>query len=447
MMRLLPLILLAQLSTAQTSQIPAAEPQNTTFNATYGQINPSQAEARIARANLSEELSAAVLVAANFERSNWAGSSTQLDPFYDDIPSNASTAPAGSVIKIEQYTNTSFYTLAPNVALSRFLFMTENFNGTAIPASAFVLWPWMPRQFSNISGLPVVVVVAPDYAGLGVDHDGNGTYIPHQYLAYPAHGNDLIYSVQAAQKAWPALSKEFIVMGHSQGGGAAWSAAQILARNPVEGYLGTVAGSPGTSLQASLTFNQGKPASIGSYLLRAGLNIKSIFPSFNLGTWINEKGLRIASLLQDLQGCQSVALELLGQTDLYKQNWNSTWYFSRFNNLTSNGGKPFAGPMLVLQGTNDSSVFEPGTTAAVNATCASFPNHSLQYAMFQGVSHVPVLNAGQQIWLEWIADRFNGIPASKGCSSTLYKPELSVASYQKELKLFLQYPEYGYETA
>lgn len=153
---LLPL-LVVQLCTAQDSQVAVAEPQNTTFNATYGQINPTQAEARIARANFSEELSAAVLVATNFERSNWAGSSTQLDPFYNDIPSNASTAPAGSVIKVEQYTNTSLYTVAPNVALSRFLFMTENLNGTAIPASAFVLWPWMPRQFKNISGLPVVV--------------------------------------------------------------------------------------------------------------------------------------------------------------------------------------------------------------------------------------------------------------------------------------------------
>ena len=186
-------------------------------------------------------------------------------------------------------------------------------------------------------------------------------------------------------------------MGHSQGGGAAWSAAQILAKSPVEGYLGTVAGSSGTSLQASVFYNQGKPATIGSYLLRAGLNMKSIFPSFNLSTWLNEQGVRIATLLQDLQGCQSVALELLGQTDLYKQNWNSTWYFRRFNSLTSNGGKPFAGPMLVLQGTNDSSVFEPGTTAAVNATYAAFPDNSLQYAIFQGVSHVPVLYAGQQI--------------------------------------------------
>lgn len=477
------LVLCLPLSWAQSQIAHPAQTQNTTFNATYGKLDPSQAEILIANANLSEELSNAILVAVNFERSNWAGSSTQLDPFYVDIPSNASHAQAGSVIKVEQYTNTSFYTVPPNVALSRMVFMTKNLNGTVIPASAYVLWPWFPRRFNNITGLPVVawghgtsgwsgecgpshirnlwyqysapfvlalqgyVVVAPDYAGLGVDHDSAGNFLPHQYLSSPAHGNDLIYSVQAAQKAWSSLSKEFVIMGHSQGGGASWGAAQILAHSPVKGYLGTVAGSPGTSVRALVNGNLGNPASLGSLLLRIGTGIKSVFPGFQPSTWLNDKGVRSQQLLQGLQGCQSVALELLSQPDLFKDDWNKTWYFDAFNNLTHNGGKPFAGPMLVLQGTADSSVNPNGTTAAVNATCRAYPDNALEYATFEGVSHVPVLYAGQQLWLDWIADRFNGVKVQSGCKRSHYAPELDVVAYQKEVALFLEYPMYGYETA
>jgi pimeloyl-ACP methyl ester carboxylesterase len=282
-------------------------------------------------------------------------------------------------------------------------------------------------------------VVAPDYAGLGLGHDGIGTFIPHQYLTIPAAGNDLIYSVQAAQLAWPSLSKEFVLMGHSQGGGAAWGAAQILAKNPVKGYLGTVAGSPGTSIKASFSARFNQPTSLGSYLARVGTGLSSVFPSFQLSDWLTEQGVRTTQLLQDLQGCQSVALELLSQPGLVKDGWNS--------NLTSAGGRPFAGPMLVLQGTNDSSVYVTGTTAAVNATCNAYADSQLQYATFEGVEHVPVLFAGQQVWLNWIADRFSGVKVPAGCQSKHYQPQLAVSAYQKQVAYFLEYPQYSYETA
>lgn len=73
------------------------------------------------------------------------------------------------------------------------------------------------------------VIVAPDFAGLGVDRHLNGSSIRHPYTANPAHANDLFSSIQAAQAAFPALSKRFVLMGHSQGGGAAWAAAQCQA--------------------------------------------------------------------------------------------------------------------------------------------------------------------------------------------------------------------------
>lgn len=475
---------------------PAAASRTNTFNASYGALNPDQALDIIKAANLSDAQTEAVLVAVNFERSNWAGSSAQLDLFYRDIPANTSgsnssvPAVAGTPLKVEQRTNTSLYTLPPGVALSRILFTTETLNGTIVPASAFVLWPWQGRRSKSAAsnnetgGLPVVgwahgtsgwsaecgpshirnlwyqysapftlalqgyVVVAPDYAGLGVDRDAEGNFIAHQYGANPAHGNDLVFAVDAARKAWSARlgRSKFVLVGHSQGGGAAWGAAERLAHHPVEGYVGTVAASPSVSIADVAKLAADNPL-IGGGLAKLATGLSSVFPDFELGDWLSDEGVRTTVALQKLQGCQSVGLEIHANPGLARDGWADTYYLDAFDRLTRVGGKEFAGPMLVLQGSADPSVPAVLTTAAVNQTCAALPRSRLQYTVLEGVGHVPVLFAGQQIWLDWIADRFDGVEITEGCTFETPTAELEVEAYQADIGYTLQYALYSYETA
>lgn len=99
----------------------------------------------------------------------------------------------------------------------------------------------------------------------------------HQWRANPAGANDVFYAVEAAQKAWSELSKEFVVMGHSQGGGVAWASAVRQAQIPVEGYLGSITGSPTTDLNSILV----EPLSeAGSIVVPLCQTIASIFPEF-----------------------------------------------------------------------------------------------------------------------------------------------------------------------
>jgi hypothetical protein len=102
--------------------------------------------------------------------------------------------------------------------------------------------------------------------------------------------------------------------------------------------------------------------------------------------------------------------------------------------------------MLVLQGSADESVPAVLTTAAVNQTCSVLPDSKLQYTIFEGVTHVPVLYAGQQIWLDWIADRFNGVPVPDGCVQEIVSPQ-SHQAYQTEVGFTLEYALYPYELA
>lgn len=372
---------------AQAGVTPALD-QSDTWAALAGSPLHIQASDVIAASGVDNATAQAVQVAVDFERSNWATGSVLDDPIYC-LPDNASSAIPGDVLKVEQQTNATKFTIPPNIAISRFMYQTETFNGSSIPATAFVLWPWMPRHFDNVSGIPTVAwahgtsglhsecapshlqnlwyqysapftlalqgyaVVGVDYAGLGINKTADGTAITHQWGAHQAGANDIFYAIEAAQKAWPSeLSPEFAVMGHSQGGGVAWASAQRQLQKPVPGYLGSVAGSPTTDFSAFVSI----PAQyIAPQLGWLAPTVGSIFPDFQLGDWLSPAGLQAQQLYRDLGGCQSVDTEAFGEQGVNYANpeWNETWYASAFNQLISVDGKPFAGPLLVLQGTAD----------------------------------------------------------------------------------------------
>lgn len=469
---------------AQASAPSPALPQLDTFNATPGRPWFAQAQAVIQDSGVDNVTAQAVQTAIDFERSNWAGYSIQEDSFYS-LPPNASSAAPGQVLSVQENTNNSLYTIAPDISISRFLYQTETFNGSAVPASAYVLWPWLPRKFRNssIEGIPVVVwahgtsgmtsecapshiknlwyqysapyilalqgyaVVGIDYAGLGPNQTASGEPVVHQYECNPAGANDLFYAVQAAQEAWPSeLTKEFVVFGHSEGGGYAWAAAQRQAVQPVEGYLGAIAGSPITDFASILT---NPPSNIVYLLLTWSQTMLSLFGSaFNINDWVTPAGLQARQLYLDLSGCQSVSAELFSPKSLIQPTWNQTWYLSVFDSLARSGNKPFAGPLMVMQGLADTNVSPQRVMSAVNATCDNFAqDRSLEFATFEGVTHVPVLYAGQQVWLSWIADRFEGVELPKGCKRDEYQPPRPTGSYKANIEFFLEDALYSYEVA
>ena len=450
-------------------------PQNDTF-ASAASFTQQQS----LQAGINNTVANNIEVALNFERSNWANGPVDADPFYRP-PSNGSSAPAGSLLRLQLNANTSAYTLPPNTALSRFLYQTETLNGTLIPASAYILWPYTPRVEAD--GYPVVgwahgtsggfgdcapshirnlwyhftapftlalqgyVVVAPDYAGLGVDHDSKANTIRHPYTANPSHANDLFFSVQAAQSAFATLSKRFVIMGHSQGGGAAWGAAQRQASRPVEGYLGAIAGSPVTNLYDILRLGGISDGPVGPVGMLIANGLPDVFPSFNMSTILTPAGIRLHSLISENQGCQSAMLESFYAPGLLQPAWYDSFYARKYFNLTANGDQPIGGPMLVLQGEADQNILPPITDQAVNSTCAFYPKSKLQYLTYPGVTHVPVMYASQLTWLNWIADRFAGKVVLEGCSISRVPSARDYSEYQVNPNWFIEFATMGYEVA
>ncbi len=148
-----------------------------------------------------------------------------------------------------------------------------------------------------------------------------------------------------------------------------------------------------------------------------GYGLNATIAGFQLSEFLTSKGIEYASLLHDVQGCNSTTDQVVGLEGLIQPDSAHTPSLELFVNLTGTGGRPISGPMLVLQGTADSSVPYEVTDQAVNHTCSLFPESKLQYARFEGVEHVPVLYASQQIWLDWIWDRFCDRDVASMCST------------------------------
>lgn len=459
-------------------------PQSNTFNSNF-----TLSAEQIQQANLSQTLQNNVEVAVNFERSNWATGSIQSDPFYT-LPSNItasfSSFKPGTLLKVEYLTNTSLFTIAPTLAVSRILFTTETFNGSTVPASAFILWPFSPNLQPGTNKIQTVVwahgtsgsfgecapshirnlwyqfsapyplalagyaVVAPDYQGLGIDYTVNDTgateFLRSPWMGHAPMANDMFYAQQAAVQAFPAqLTSEFVVMGHSQGGGVAWAAAERQATKPVPGYLGAVAGSPASNYSKVID-------TLGSEIPQAALlawSAQSIFPELDLSAVLTPLGISRLELLASLSGCQSTRGSLLGvEIDQnIQEKWFENFYIRRFLDLTGAGGKAVAGPMLVLQGTADPLIPEVTVSQSVEETCARHPESSIDYLLVNGTTHVPTLAATQKQWLGWISDRFAGVPVEGGCRSTVMQPFLPIEHYQKETNYFLEWVTQAYEVA
>ncbi|KAH9892977.1 alpha/beta-hydrolase [Xylariomycetidae sp. FL2044] len=489
------------------AQASTAELQSVGFNSTF-----SLSAAQVAAANLSDATAASLDNVIRFDRSQLANGGPAEDDFYTLPPlpvsnDSSSTTTAGSslepgvLLKVQAFTDPAPFTLPPNTALSRILYTTTNLNGTVIPASAFVLWPFQARQFSSSSGntssssnpaaaaAPAILwthgtsgffasaapsshralwygdaapfalalagyaVVAPDYAGLGVSTSWDGSAIPHQYLISSTSARDALFAMRAARDAFAGLlTDDFVVVGHSQGGGVAWGVAEALVDDGDgeddfefadlrDGYLGTVAGSPTTDAMS------GVPEFILPWV---SMFLKGIFPTFEQDDWITPLAIARTQLLREIEGSISASEQLFFTDVIIQDGYNATWYVDAYSRLANAGRKPTRGPLLVVQGTADVYVPYDVTTATVRDTCASFPESDLEYVTVNGTGHVPTLDATRQVWLRWIEERFRRDPVTKtGCFDSPVDSFLPIERYQAAGNAFLQWAgadEFSYET-
>ncbi|RHZ46898.1 putative secretory lipase [Aspergillus thermomutatus] len=360
------LVLGVRLVTSQA--ISAAATQSTGWNASF-ELSPKQ----LKLANLTSDQGAIINTITNFDRSQLANGGAHEDDFYNvrGLPRDQWPTEPGKTIKLQEFTDPSPFSIPAKTAMSRIIYSTTNANGTLIPASAYILWPFQPkvlRRKTHNSGLsaPVVLwtngtsgfyangapsthrglfyadivpfalaeagyaVVAPDYAGLGVDVAWDGSRIPHQYFVRQAGAHGALNALRAARESFSKhMSSDYVVMGHSQGGSVAWGLSEILGRND-------------TKFE-----NIGK-----GFLAWIAKDLNQIYPSFNLSDWFTPLGVSRIELLNQIEGSQMVTFAMFSPEEAILQpGWHETWYAKAFEELANPGKRPFKGPILLVQGT------------------------------------------------------------------------------------------------
>ncbi len=414
-------------------------------------------------------LSQNVLNAHEFEKSNRAHPSVSTDPFYT-VPPNTQNSPPGTLLKLEKQTDTSLYTLPPNISLSRFLYQSQTSSGSPVPVSACILWPYVARPFPNITGHPLVawahgtsggtaecapsniktlwhhfqapyalalagyVVVATDYAGLGVGTDERGDPIVHEYLTGPAQANDVAFSVRAARTAFSELAEEFVVIGSSLGGGGAWAFAQRMVAEPMAGHLGTVALSPVTRLLSLPQDNDIFPMMV----LLLVPSLVANYPGFEAKDILTPAGIQCLETYHLLKGANNVLFQVASVPHMLAPNWHHNIHVQRYQALAANGGKEIRNPLLVIHGSDDPFVSAQSVTDGVTETVRSFPAAQISYHLLPHVTHASAMYAGQSIYLDWIAARFNAEPVASGYRSHVAVPMRSSEAQQAEANWFVK---------
>ncbi|KUL82646.1 hypothetical protein ZTR_09081 [Talaromyces verruculosus] len=368
--------------------------------------------------------------------------------FYE-APSNfSSKLSPGSILTMEPVTELANYSIPSGVTMSRIIYTTNDQNGTTLPASAYILWPYTPLETTG-KGYPMVawahgtsgvlrgcapsnyrnlqyhfqapfalalqgmVVVAPDYAGLGVDTLPNGQKIGHPWLNGPAQANDLANAVLAARKAFPSLltaNGPFVAMGHSQGRGATWAFAEKQVKEPIAGYKGSVAIAPPTRTIDHLKKAFSNITEPWAQVIIAGqpkliAAVTSAFPAYNYTGLTSVSYDRSFNVLEPLDGCPQLVRRTHGPGICQVvRKWSET----------------IKGPLLIVSGEADIVVPLDTVESAVDDTCTMLKqehwNESLVLVTYSAMDHFPSIQASQMKWLPWIKDRLTGAPAPKaGC--------------------------------
>ncbi|KAJ3498645.1 hypothetical protein NLG97_g974 [Lecanicillium saksenae] len=271
-------------------------------------------------------------------------------------------------------------------------------------------------------------VIATDFAGLGNNETS------HKYCSFPAQANDVYYSMAAARSAFgDVLSRKWMSVGHSEGGGAVWKLAESdLLKNETNQYLGTVALAPATHIIdmaiAGLTDPSGGDDSdsggYASYAPSLAVGIQRYDPSYKL-TLLSPKMRQRMAVAEKAQTC---ATALAGLTlDLKLEDVVSLEgaigdlpLLQKWQTETAPSDGHASAPILVVQGLNDTSILPVTTKEAVERACKN--GNTVQLSLYPGVEHSPIIPASAPEWLTWMDTRFSGQPLAANCSTITRAP-------------------------
>lgn len=375
--------------------------------------------------------------------------------FYNTA-ANFTSSEAGDLLKIQPL-DPKPLKIRSGTSVYRLQYSSKDLDGSLVPATAFIALPFAPAKgsHSNCTTYPLVAyahgtsgiyhgcapsngpnlydydswqllvergyaVVATDYAGLG----NNQTL--HKYGSYIAQANDVYYSVLAARKAFDIFSKDWMSVGHSQGGATVWKLSENKLVAQDHHYLGTVSLAPAARLWYMFRLNLKTKGAFLGYAPYHAKALQRAIPSYNLTVLAEPLRKRMAiadkaqlcfdglmSLSADLKSDQIVSSTGVKEDDAKFQKWQDEM-------SPATAGHRSYKPVLVVQGLNDSSVLPQATRKVYGDACKN--GGEIHLREYPAMEHSPVIAAAAPEWLAWVDDRFAHKDTPGQCSARVEHP-------------------------
>jgi hypothetical protein len=261
-------------------------------------------------------------------------------------------------------------------------------------------------------------VVISDYEGLGTPGD-------HTYMIGPSQGRVALDVIRAAQRLPQAgLSSDapVILMGFSQGGAAGgWASELASIYAPEINIIASVLGGVPADLEATGRFLDG--TLFVGFALMASIGLDAAYEEIDLTQELNKEGLDLLSRSKNL--CL-LSLEDMGTkigspfsrfTDYAKSNPVDNPVWQHIMAQSKLGTKKPSMPIYLYHGVLDQIVPYDPAEELRNDWCdqgAVVEWHSL----FEG--HLTAIYTGAARSIDWIAQRFAGVPVSGNCQGSYW---------------------------
>jgi hypothetical protein len=350
--------------------------------------------------------------------------------FYE-TPVPLSPGKPGELIRSEEFDQ---YYLGEELSAVRILYHSRSGNGEDVAASGVVLipdrkappggWPilawahdWTgtarqcaPSLMRNLGSGPFLSMYASlGYVVVAADYTGLGTNFRNAFVDIQSNALDVIYSVTAARAAVPRLGSKWIAMGQMDGGLAALGVAEAESEIRDAGYLGSIAISGLADLRDAYERSAQGSSQEMAPLLAYG--IKTIFPRFDPGEILTEKGLGVYR--QTETSCRPGAGAEAAAGGLMKPDWEKNGMVQQFFSRNTLGQKRAHGPLLVLGAESDPALKANLTSHLVSNLCKQ--GDRVQFIRYPGLDAGGVLGGSVRDQIGWIQSRFKGKLAPANC--------------------------------
>jgi hypothetical protein len=251
-------------------------------------------------------------------------------------------------------------------------------------------------------------VALPDYQGLGMPGF-------HPYLEPRTAAFNVIDAVRAMRALYPDVSSQWLALGGSQGGQAAWAADEL---DDFYGrgldLVGSVAVSPPVDMSPMAqmaydgTLNNGQ-IGLTPLLLTS---FEHMYPDFPIGNYLHGKALELRDQMVDCTlDAQRLRIQITADDVKPNTQQDADMLRDMLRRLAL-PQQPLAAPMLVINGLDDVLVLPDWVSTAIARSCR----------LGGQIAHYPVPNGGhgnmqvdQKFVEEWGADRLAGKPAPSNC--------------------------------